>query len=94
MNDAEKARSMEDFFRSIYPIWRGIEKKDAEHEASLSMDTISRREVLGECMTLHKQDIAIHESGIKPSMAAISSSNEFRRKAAVAEKYNSWKGGE
>ena len=67
MDSSAQYRSMDDFSKSIYPIWRGIQKKDQEAESKLSSLEVSRPgQVLFECRTMHKQDEAIYASGTKP----------------------------
>lgn len=87
MDGAAQYRSLEDFSRAIYPIWRGIEKKDTEAEAKPAQKQIDAPgQVLYEIRTIHKQDVAIHSSGHKP--ARTDSNQEkmasIRQKAARA----------
>jgi hypothetical protein len=64
MDDSSKKKSLRDFERMIYPIWKGIQERDV---AADEKRPIIQGEILWECATLHKQDIAIYESGIKPN---------------------------
>ena len=68
MDSASQSASVDKFSRSIYPIWKGIEEKDKASEDLLTSEQVHRPgQVLFECVTLHKQDLAILNSGIKPS---------------------------
>lgn len=93
MNAAEKAVSIEEFERSIYPIWMGIEKKDFENEAAQSWEWVHAQRVLLEVLTMHRQDRAIHGSNHKPVRMG-EPTEGFRKKAAASDKFSGWKGGE
>ncbi len=67
MEESVKAQSMREFERAIFPIWKGIEEKDKIADAKLTPEQVAAQDVLLECLTLHKQDLAIHGSGIKPN---------------------------
>lgn len=67
MEESVKAASMDQFERAIYPIWRGIDEKDKIAEINMTNEEIATRDVLLECGTLHRQDLAIYTSGIKPN---------------------------
>lgn len=66
MDNAAQGRSMYEFERAIYPIWKGIEKKDAEKDAEMTIEQVSREPIMLECLTLHKQDLAIINSQHRP----------------------------
>lgn len=66
MSQADQARSVSDFERAIFPIWKGIEQKDIAREQAMSLSDVSAMLTLAECLTMHKQDLRIYESGIKP----------------------------
>lgn len=66
MTESDKATSVENFEKAIYPIWKGVEDKTWKEEQAMSMEEVACQRVLLECLTLHKQDLAIHNSGIKP----------------------------
>ena len=69
----------------------GIAQKDREVEMALSNSEASRPgQILFECETTHKQDIAIHRSGIRPFREA---GQDFRKKAAASDKFSGWKSG-
>lgn len=68
MTEAERSSSISVFEKDIFPIWKSIERRDIEAENKMSMDEIAELDILAECVTLHKQDLAIHRSGIKPNM--------------------------
>lgn len=86
MSTSEQASSVAQFESLIYPIWKGIEEKDIAADAKLTMEQIQERRVLLECLTLHKQDLAIHASGIKPNRSGSEYAKmlELRRKSARA----------
>jgi hypothetical protein len=67
MTEAERSVSMEVFGRAIYPIWKGILERDIAAENLLTMAEVNAPgQVLFETLTVHKQDLAIFGSGIKP----------------------------
>lgn len=81
------AHSLAQFGGAIYPIWKAIEVADREVEDALTMEEVnSPGQVLFECDTLHRQDIAIFTSGIKPNRQSGDQAMmaELRRKAARA----------
>lgn len=67
MDENAKWKSVAEFERAIFPIWMGIEERDKENEDKMSNEEISAQRVLLECLTLHRQDVAIHTSMIKPN---------------------------
>lgn len=68
MDGAAQSRSIDDFSRAIYPIWKGIEEKDKANEDAMTMGEVSSHgQVMFEIRTMHKQDLAIYNSGIKPA---------------------------
>lgn len=86
MGEAEKAMSISDFEHSVYPIWMGIEKKDFENERAMTNAQVDAQNTLLECLTLHRQDLAIFQSGIKPNRMTSTQERmgDLRRKAARA----------
>ena len=69
MDSSIQANSVRRFESEIYTCWAPIEKLDSEHEAKMGMSELfAPGQVLFECKTLHKQDLAIHASEIKPFM--------------------------
>lgn len=96
MDNAAQYRAMSDFEKAVYPIWRGIEERDSANEAKLSMTEINKIPVMLECLTVHRQDLAIHASGHKPSRlnATPEAAQNLRKKAAAGEKYGAWAGAE
>lgn len=87
MTEGERAASVEIFSREIYPIWKGIEDRDIAADNKLTMEQANNPgQMLFEAATIHKQDLAILSSGIKPNQ--ISSEKEvmaeLRRKAVRA----------
>lgn len=92
MDASAQFRSMDDFMRAIYPIWKGIEKKDKEAETALTGEQVRvPGQVLFECLTMHRQDRAIHQSGHKP-IKDNTPPADFRKKAAASDKFSSWRG--
>lgn len=89
MEEATKANSIFDFERAIYPIWAKIETVDNEAEKKLSSKEATSGLIMGECVTLHKQDLAIFKSGIKPHRIDIAQEkmNKLRAKAARASSF-------
>lgn len=63
MDQAAQANSVRDFESQIYPIWKGIEDRDIKLDTDRAM---IQGDLMFECVTMHKQDRAIHQSGIKP----------------------------
>lgn len=94
MDNAAQYRAVVDFERAIYPIWRGIEVNDIEREAKMTNEEVRNSLVLFECQTLHRQDIAIHNSGIKPQAATAETVQEFRKKAAASDRLQRIRGEE
>jgi hypothetical protein len=94
MDEAAKSRSVADFERQIYPIWKGIEEKDRHDEEKMTSAQVSLLDVMLEVSTLHRQDRAIRSSGIMPgTMTATREGAEaLRKKAAASERFGSWKG--
>lgn len=86
MDASAQYRSIEDFSRAIYPIWRGIEEKDKDAETEMTAAEVSSSRLLFEVKTRHKQDNAIHASGIKPHRSDIlqEKMQNIRSKAARA----------
>src|SRR6185312_1517520 len=63
-----EANALAQFEGAIYPIWKAIEVQDKKLEDSLTLEQVNAPgQVLFECDTLHKQDLAIFNSGIKPN---------------------------
>ena len=89
MPEADRAMQMENFARSIYPIWRGIEDRDI---ASDSKPDWTKGLILAECVTLHKQDWVIYNSGIKPAKIHLTQEDmsKLRRKEASVTKMREW----
>ncbi len=87
MTEADKASSMNVFERSIYPIWMGIEVEDKARKDAMTNEEVSSQDVLFECLTMHRQDLAIHASGFKPVRQAGDQDRmrELRQKAARAD---------
>lgn len=85
-SELDKASSMKVFERSIYPIWMGIEVDDKERENAMSNEQVVAQGILLECLTMHRQDMAILESGFKPVRVAGDQDRirELRQKAARA----------
>ena len=68
MDESSRQNSIRAFESAIYPFWASIEKQDTEREAALtSAQVAAPGQVLYECATVHRQDLAIHASGIKPN---------------------------
>lgn len=86
MSLSEQAASMEQFEALVYPLWKGIDERDTATEAKLTAGEIASQRVLLECLTLHRQDLAIYASGIKPNRTGSDYTRmiELRRKAAKA----------
>lgn len=93
MNAAERALSIENFEKAIYPIWMGIEKKDFEDEAKQSMEWVRTQNIMLEVLTMHRQDRAIHGSGHRPGRIEAPTEKK-KQHAAASDKYAGWKGGE
>lgn len=90
MDASEQSRSIAEFEAAIYPIWMGIETKDKEAEALLTATQVSALPVMLEVETMHRKDIAIHQSGIKPRREATATGSELQKRAA-AKSYGGWK---
>ena len=88
MSTSEQAASMAQFEARIYPLWRGIAERDTAAEALMTTEQVREQRVLLECITLHKQDLAIFNSGIKPNRTGSDYTRmiELRRKAAKASR--------
>ncbi len=87
MSEGEKSSSIDQFEKDIYPIWKSIEAKDWEEECKLKQAEVNAAgQVLFECATMHRQDRAIKNRGILPSMVTIEKEMmaDLRRKAARA----------
>ena len=86
MDQTEQGRSIEQFEREIYPIWASIKTRHRTAEASMSLTDCADQNILAECVTLHAQDLAIYESGIKPAMTTADQTKmaDLRRRAARA----------
>lgn len=87
MTEAERAVSIEVFERAIYPIWKGILERDISAENLLTMEQVNDPgQVLFEAQTIHKQDLAIFGSGIKPHRVSSDQNKmaELRRKSTRA----------
>lgn len=84
MSLTEQAASVEQFEALIFPIWKGIDRRDIATEAAMTAEQAQAQRVLLECLTLHKQDLAIYNSGIKPNRMASDYSKmvEMRRRAS------------
>ncbi len=68
MDEVSKAASIATFERQIFPIWRGVEERDKETEEKMSAEEVNApSQVMFECSTMHRQDLAIHSSGRKPN---------------------------
>lgn len=90
MDGSAQYNSIDAFTKSIYPIWRGIAEKDKEREEALPMSEIGKPgSVMFEILTMHKQDLAIFNSGIKPARidANQETMNRLRRKDSRAGGY-------
>ena len=88
MDTAASNRSLFDFGRMIYPIWRGIEEKDIAEETKRSQEEVNEPgQYIYECLTLHKQDHAIYRSHHKPNRFVTTPV-----KAAAGNRYGAWKG--
>lgn len=88
MISSEQASSIAEFGRLIYPIWKGIEEKDIEADASKTLSEVNAPgQVLFDCLTLHRQDLAIYRSGIKPNRVTATPV-----KTAAGNKYSGWRG--
>lgn len=91
MTEGERAASVDNFKRAIYPIWKGIEDRDIAAENKITMEEVNwSGQVLFEAKTVHTQDLAIISSGYKPSMET-APPEDFRKKAAASDKYSGWK---
>ena len=85
MDDAARASSVRSFEAAIYPLWAAIEKRDMERDAAMTGQQVAvPGQVLFECETMHRQDLAIHASGIKPWMQNTDQErmNDLRRRDA------------
>lgn len=90
MLPGEQNSSMENFRRSIFPLWKSIEERDNKAELKMTDAEIYSQRVLMEIPTTHKQDRSIYDSGNKPSRIVIPA--DFRKKAAASDKYSQWNG--
>jgi hypothetical protein len=87
MDDGARASSVRAFESAIYPFWASIEKQDTERESAMTSAQVGAPgQVLYECLTMHRQDRAIHASGIKPNKNHQEQSRmeEIRRRATKA----------
>lgn len=67
MDVSAQYKSIDDFRKAIYPIWKGIEEKDKEIDDKLTAAEVGKPgQMLFEIGTVHRQDLAIMRSGIKP----------------------------
>lgn len=68
MDEAARSASVRNFEAAVYPIWAGIEVEDSAREAKMTHAQVSAPgQVLYECATVHRQDLAIVGAGIKPN---------------------------
>lgn len=87
MSEGEKAASVDQFEKSIYPIWKSIEVADKAAEDDLTDEEVAAPgQVMFECATMHRQDRAIKRRGILPNIVTIEKEMMagLRRKAARA----------
>lgn len=86
MDSSAQYRSIDDFSKAIYPIWKGIEEKDREAETAMTAAEVAASRILFEVKTRHKQDNAIYASGIKPHRSDVlqEKMQNIRSKAARA----------
>ena len=87
MDDSARASSIRQFEAAVYPFWAAVEKKDGEREAAMTSAEVSAPgQVLFECLTMHRQDLAIHGSGIKPNKSSQDQTRmeDIRRRAVKA----------
>ena len=71
MDASDQNRSVHEFERAIFPIWKGIEEREIAADGKLTgADIYAPGQILFECATLHKQDLAILASGVKPHRQA------------------------
>lgn len=90
MTQSEQSQSISDFGRAIYPIWKGIDERDWEADAKLSQAEVNASgQILYDILTLHRQDLAIYASGIKPRRDSMEmqAMADLRAKAARASAY-------
>ena len=67
MEPAAQFHSLDSFQKEIFPIWKGIQEKEDAAEKLLTAAQVFRPgQLMLEVRTLHKQDAAIYNSGIKP----------------------------
>ena len=92
MTSGDQMRSMEAFQRAIYPIWMGIAERDMRMDADRTIEEVTMAPVMYECLTMHRQDLAIIKSGHKPSRLSTAPESllKLRRKAAAGESYGKW----
>lgn len=105
MSQSEQSSSMAQFEALIYPLWKRVEARDKREEECCCVKpeeckcvdaekalhaAAARSMILLDCLTLHRQDLAIHVSGIKPTRQAADYAKaiELRRKATKAERGN------
>lgn len=87
MTEGEKSASVDQFEKSIYPLWKSIEVSDKSAEDALTVEEVNLPgQVLFECATMHRQDRAIKRKGILPNIVSIEKEMmaDLRRKAARA----------
>lgn len=86
MSLQEQAASIAQFEALIFPIWKGISERDLAVDAKMTAEEVAAQRVLLECLTLHKQDLAVYASGIKPNRTGSDYTRmiELRRKSARA----------
>lgn len=102
MGQSERDVSIGDFEHKIFPIWKGIEERDLEDQAKQEMREInSPGQVMFECETTHRQDIAIRrfvrensEAGIvdvRPRRTSEPNEHEYKNRKA-GDRFAGWKG--
>lgn len=66
MDEAARSASVRSFEAAVYPIWAGIEAQDTARELKMTHAEVSAPgQVLYECETVHRQDLAIVAAGVK-----------------------------
>ena len=85
MDEGAKANEIREFERRIYPIWKSIFEKSRRADENAK----SSAEFIPEHATMHKCDIAIHRSGIKPDRVFIGQRDmeKLRAKEAMGQKF-------
>ena len=92
MTEPAKAESMKNFEKAIFPIWKGIEQKDIDSDARMTLSECMARPILAECVTMHKQDLAIRDSGFQPEKMIVTPEemDRLRRKSATVQNMREW----